>query len=179
MTIYCWSSDTDPNYMACFFYENCNYLLTIPLQNWMKGRKWRYSFIFHFLDCVPFFGGPQAISEILHIEYQIVYCIEIYLIHIYHMSKCSKCNWNRYIEGFFMWNVYFHINGLSQKYRVCYLNELTFNGNLFSFIELLTIFCAVFLLYLMVINSNKYKSKYTNTIWWIMPCIMSDYEINK
>ncbi len=52
-------------------------------------------------------------SEILHIEYQIVCCIETYLIHIYHMSKCSKCNWNRYIEGFCMWNVHLHTNGLS------------------------------------------------------------------
>ncbi len=38
---------------------------------------------------------------------------DIYLIHIYHMCKCSKCNWNRYIEGFCIWNVHFHINGLS------------------------------------------------------------------
>ncbi len=60
------------------------------------------------------------------------------------------------------------------NYRLCYLNELTFNGNLFSFIVLLTIFCAVFISYLMVINSKKYKSKYPNTIWWIMPCIMSE-----
>ncbi len=37
-------------------------------------------------------GGPQAISEILHIEYWIVCCIKTYLIHIYHMSKCSKYN---------------------------------------------------------------------------------------
>ncbi len=37
-------------------------------------------------------GGPRAISEFLHIEYRIVCCIETYLIHIYHMSKCSKCN---------------------------------------------------------------------------------------
>ncbi len=59
-------------------------------------------------------GGPQPISEILHIEYQIVRCIEIYSIHIYHMSKCSKCNWNRYIKGICMWNVHFHINVLSQ-----------------------------------------------------------------
>ncbi len=51
------------------------------------------------------------------------------------------------------------------KYCLCYLNELTLNGNLFSFIECLTIFCAVFISYLMVINSNKYKSKYPNTIW--------------
>ncbi len=58
-------------------------------------------------------GGPQAISEFLHIEYRIVCCIETYLIHIYHMSKYSKCNWNRYIEGFCMWNVHFLINGLS------------------------------------------------------------------
>ncbi len=50
------------------------------------------------------------------------------------------------------------------KYHLCYLNELTFNGNLFSFIELLTTFCVVFI-YLMVINSKKYKSKYPNTIW--------------
>ncbi len=40
-------------------------------------------------------------------------CIQTYLIHIYHMSNCSKSNWNRYIEGFSMWNVHFHINGLS------------------------------------------------------------------
>ncbi len=58
-------------------------------------------------------GSPQPISEILHIEYRIVCCIETYLIHIYHMSKCSKCNWNSYIEGFCMWNVHFHINELS------------------------------------------------------------------
>ncbi len=54
-----------------------------------------------------------AISEILHIEYRIVCCIETYLIHIYHRSKCSKCNWKRHIEGFCMWNVHFHINGSS------------------------------------------------------------------
>ncbi len=36
-------------------------------------------------------GGPLAISEILHIEYWIVCCIETYLTHIYHISKCSKC----------------------------------------------------------------------------------------
>ncbi len=60
------------------------------------------------------------------------------------------------------------------KYRLCYLNELTFNGNIFSFIELLTIFCAVFISYIMVINSKKYKSKYPNTIWGIMPCNMSE-----
>ncbi len=44
-------------------------------------------------------GGPQAISEILPIVYRIVCCIETYLIHIYHMSKCSKCS---NIEGFSM-----------------------------------------------------------------------------
>ncbi len=58
------------------------------------------------------------------------------------------------------------------KYRLCYLNELTFNGNLFSFIELLTIICAVFISYLMVINSKKYKPKYPNTIWRIMPYVL-------
>ncbi len=50
------------------------------------------------------------------------------------------------------------------KYRLCYLNELTFNGNGFSFIELFTTFCAVFISYFMVINRKKYKSKYPNTI---------------
>ncbi len=63
-------------------------------------------------------GVPQAISEILHIEYRIVCCIQTYLIHIYHISKCSKCNWNRYIEGFWMRNVHFHINGLSLNYVI-------------------------------------------------------------
>ncbi len=58
-------------------------------------------------------GGPRAISEILHIEYRILCCIETYLIYIYNMNKCTKCNWNRYIEGFCTWNVHFHINGLS------------------------------------------------------------------
>ncbi len=60
------------------------------------------------------------------------------------------------------------------KYYLCYLNELTFNGNLFSFIELWTILCAVFISYLMVINSKKSKSKYPKTFWRIMPCIMSE-----
>ncbi len=58
-------------------------------------------------------GGPQAIYETLHIEYRIVCYTETYVIHIYHMSKCSKCNWNRYIEGFCIWNMHFQINGLS------------------------------------------------------------------
>ncbi len=58
-------------------------------------------------------GGQHAIFKILHIEYRTVCCIETYLIHMYHMSKSSKCNWNRFIEGFCMWNVLFHINGLS------------------------------------------------------------------
>ncbi len=68
-------------------------------------------------------GGPLAISEILHIEYQIVCCIETYLIHIYHMRKCKKWNWNRCIEGFFMWNVHFHINGLSPN--IAYVNLMS------------------------------------------------------
>ncbi len=42
-----------------------------------------------------------------------VCCVETYIIHSYHMSKCSKCNWNRYINRFCMWKVNFHINGLS------------------------------------------------------------------
>ncbi len=112
---------------------------------------------------------------------------DIYLIHIYHMSKCSKCNWNRY-NG---WRILyvkctFSHKWVIPKYCLCYLksylNELTFNGNLFSFIELswlLTIFCAVFISYLMVINSKKYKSKYPTTIWLIMPCIMSELWKNK
>ncbi len=32
-------------------------------------------------------GGPQAIYEILHIEYQIVCYVETYLIHIYHYEQ--------------------------------------------------------------------------------------------
>ncbi len=50
------------------------------------------------------------------------------------------------------------------KYHLCYLNELTLNGYVFYLIELLTMFCADFISYLMVINSKKYKSKYPNTI---------------
>ncbi len=66
-------------------------------------------------------GDPQAISEILYIEYRIVSGIETYLIHIYHMNRCSNCNWNRYIEGFCMWNVHFHINRLSPNIAIVIL----------------------------------------------------------
>ncbi len=55
----------------------------------------------------------RSTGNIWNLAYRIVCCIETYLIIIYHMSKCSKCNWNRYIEGFCIWNVHFHINGLS------------------------------------------------------------------
>ncbi len=125
-------------------------------------------------------GGPQAISEILHIEYRIVCCIETYLIHIYHMSNCSncsdcsKCNWNRYIEGFFMWNVHFYINGLSSNIPYVILMSWPLMAIYFLLLNFLTIFWTVFRSYLMVINSKNYKSKYPNTIWWIMPCIMSE-----
>ncbi len=120
-------------------------------------------------------GGPHAISEILHIEYRIVCCIETYLIHMYHISKCSKCNWNRYIEGFCIWNMHFYINGLSPN--IVYVIFMSWLLMAIYFLLLnywLFIFCAVFISYLMVINSKKYKSKYPNTIWWIMPCIMSE-----
>ncbi len=75
--------------------------------------------------------GPRAISEILHIEYRIVCCIETYLIHIYHLSKCSKCNWNRYIEGFCMCNVHFHINGLSPNITYVILMSWPLMANYF------------------------------------------------
>ncbi len=45
-------------------------------------------------------------------------------------------------------------NGLSSNVTYVILIVLTFNGNLFSFIELLTIFYTVFISYLMVINSK-------------------------
>ncbi len=58
-------------------------------------------------------GGAQPISEILHIEDRIVYCNETYLKHIYLMTKCSQSNRNRYIEGFYMWQVCFDIHWFS------------------------------------------------------------------
>ncbi len=119
-----------------------------------------------------------AISEILQIEYRIVCCIETYLIHIYHMSKCSKCSLNRYIEGFCMWNVHFHINGLSPNMAYVIIMSWPLMAIYISFIELSTIFCAVFISYLMVINSKKYEWKYPNTIWWIMPLLWVNYEKN-
>ncbi len=143
------------NIVAILVVKIRNYLIMVGIPADQNSPKWR--------STGNIWNLAYWISDSLFIE--------IYFIHIYHMSKC---NWNRYIEGFGMWNVHFHINGLYTKYHLCYLNELTFNSNLFSLIELLTIFCAVFISYLMVINSKKYKSKYPNTIWWIMSCIMSE-----
>ncbi len=37
-------------------------------------------------------GGAQPISEILHIENQIVCCIMTYFMPIYYMGKCSRSN---------------------------------------------------------------------------------------
>ncbi len=45
------------------------------------------------------------------------------------------------------------------------MNELTFNGDLFSFIELLTTFCAVFISNLMVINSKKIINQNIQTLF--------------
>ncbi len=58
-----------------------------PDQN---SPKWRYT----------------ANTEIMHIENWIVCCIETYLIPIYHMNKCSKSDWNMYIERFCIWNMF-------------------------------------------------------------------------
>ncbi len=146
---------------------------------WYSLPVWIYIVVGYQLTKTVQNGNAQAISEVLHIEYRIVWLLRHIFIHIYHMSKCSKYNWNSYIEGFCMWNVHFLHKWILPKYCLCYRNELTFNGNLFSFIELLTIFCSVFISYLIVINSKKYKSKYPNTIWWIMPCIMSELCKNK
>ncbi len=76
-------------------------------------------------------GGTQAISEILHIKYWIVCCIETYLINIYHMSKCSKCNWNRYIEILCMWNVHLYLN------RLCTNNVILMSWHLMAIYLLL------------------------------------------
>ncbi len=100
-------------------------------------------------------GSPQPISEILHIEYRIVCCIEIYLIHIYHMSKCRQVQLKQIYWRILYVKCTFSHKWVIPKHHLCYLDELTFNGNLFSFIELLIIFCAVFISYLMVIYSKK------------------------
>ncbi len=50
------------------------------------------------------------------------------------------------------------------KYHASYPNEMTFKGNKFSFIELLTIVSAVLMSLLMVLFSKTYKSKCPNTI---------------
>ncbi len=50
------------------------------------------------------------------------------------------------------------------KYHTSGLNKLIFKGNIFSFIKLLTLFCAVFMSCLMVILTKKYQSKYSNII---------------
>ncbi len=116
-------------------------------------------------------GGPQVISEILHIEYRIVCCIETYLIHIYHMSKC---NWNRYIEGFCVWNVHFHINGLSPNIAYVILMSWPLMG-IYLLLLNYWLFSVQFSYHIyLVIYSKKYKSKYLNTIWWIMPCIINE-----
>ncbi len=81
------------------------------------------------------------------------------------MSKCNKCNETGILKDFLYVKCAFSHKWVIPKYYLCYLNELTFNGYLFSFIEFLTNFCAVFISYLMVINSKKYKSRYPNTIW--------------
>ncbi len=59
----------------------------------------------------------------------------------------------------------FDIKLVTPKYHPSCFNELTFKGNIFSFIKLLTCFCYVFMSCIIVINSKIYKSKYPNTIW--------------
>ncbi len=54
-----------------------------------------------------------------------------------------------------------------------FLNKLIFKGNIFSLIKLSNISRAVFMSLLINLNSKKCKSKYPNTIWWIIPYIMS------
>ncbi len=61
-------------------------VITIPNTKWQVGSKVMVGRPAH--QTVQN-EGPQAISEIVHMEYHIVCCIEKYLIHIYHMSKCN------------------------------------------------------------------------------------------
>ncbi len=88
------------------------------LQEWCNNLG---GFIFTCVTCMVGIPADQnspkwrSTGNIWNIAYWISdsLWIETYLIHIYHMNKCSKCNWNMYFEGFCMWNVHFHINGLS------------------------------------------------------------------
>ncbi len=163
-----WLSSLELNQACRFEGQVCMFVWCLVLPWWWWGYQ---------LTKTVQNGGPQAISEILHIEYWIVCCIVVltYLIHIYHMSKCSKCDWKRYIEGFCMWNVHFHINGLSPNIIYVILMSWPLMAIYFLLLNYwLFFFCAVFISYLMVINSKKHKSKYPNTIWWIMPCIISE-----
>ncbi len=79
------------------------------------------------------------------------------------MSKCSnEANYNRNTEGFCILTVYFDINWSSAN--ITQLVLMTFKRNIFSFIKLFTISCAVFMSLLVVVNSKKYKPKYLNTL---------------
>ncbi len=59
----------------------------------------------------------------------------------------------KYIEGFCMWNVCFGINWLSPNITHLVLMSWSLEGNICSFIKLLTIFCG-FVSLLMLINSK-------------------------
>ncbi len=58
---------------------------------------------------------------------------------------------------------------VTPKYHHLFL--MIWTGNICSFIKLLTIFSAVIMPLFKLFNSMKYKSKYPNTIWWIIPYI--------
>ncbi len=85
-----------------------------------------------------------------------------------HLSYAgSVVNSNGILNGFVcemcVWHTLF-----IPKHHLSYLDKLTFKGHIFLFIKLLTIFCAVYIPFVMVINSKNHKSKYPNTIWWII-----------
>ncbi len=140
-------------------------MIYVNALHWMGGLNY-YAFIVNEGLCLTFIlsngdtSWPkqskiellQATSKILYIEYLIVCCIETYLIHIYHMSKCSKCNWNRYIEIFCMWNEHFHINGLSPNIACVILMSWPLMTIYFL---LLTISCAVFIYYEWIMKKPK------------------------
>ncbi len=70
------------------------------------------------------------------------------------MSKFSESNWNRYVEGFILWNVFLYKFVFPKCHPSC-LNELKFKENIFSLIKLLTISWAVFMSLLIVLNNKK------------------------
>lgn len=93
---------------------------------------------------------------------------------VWHVKLKPVCSRMYYVKSVFWYKL------VILKYHTFCLHALTIQENIFSLTKLITTFWVDFRSFLMIlISKKKYNSKYPYSIWWIVPCVLSELWIKE